>query len=394
MSDKPASFKRFPVAQRIEHLLLFLSFTTLAITGLVQKYINVDISLWLIQVFGGISAVRIIHRVAATIFLLETIYHFVLIGYKIYVERVEMTMLPGIKDAKDGIQAFGYNFGLIKSRPKQGRYTFDEKAEYWALMWGGAVMAITGFMLWNPIMTAHLLPGVFIPAAKAAHGGEAVLAVLAILVWHTYHVHIKRFNKSMFNGKLEHHEMEEDHPLELEKIEAGVGNFTFPPEVIKKRRAIFIPIAAVFTLAALVSIYYLVTVETTAISTLPPAEQLQIISTRISTPIPTAKPTVVTLNMNPNKPRETDLDLTTWDGGMGALLQQKCGLCHGSSGGLSFAAYKDALHGGITGPSITIGDPEGSLVVQIMAAGGHPGQLSPEELDALKAWILAGAPEK
>ncbi|MBA4419571.1 MAG: hypothetical protein C0391_00285 [Anaerolinea sp.] len=346
MSDKPSSYERFPVAQRIEHLLLFLSFTTLAITGLVQKYINVDISLWLIQVFGGISAMRIIHRVSATIFLFEIIYHFVLIGYKSYVECAEMTMLPGIKDVKDGIQAFGYNFGLKKSRPKQGRYTFDEKAEYWALMWGGAVMAITGFMLWNPIVTAHLLPGVFIPAAKAAHGGESVLAVLAILVWHFYHVHSKRFNKSIFNGKLEHHEMEEDHALELEKIKAGVGKFSFPPEVIKKRRSIFFPIAAVFSLASLVGIYFFVTVETTAISTLPPAEQVQVLATSIPTPIPTATPTVVTLNMNPNKPQETDLDLTTWDGGIGVLMQQKCGMCHGASGDLSLATYADAVNGG------------------------------------------------
>jgi len=108
----PKTYKRFSSAQRIEHLLLFLSFTTLGITGLIQKYINADISLWLIQVMGGIESVRIIHRIAAVIFLIETVYHLIILGYKVFVQKAEMTMLPGIKDAKDGIQALGYNLGL------------------------------------------------------------------------------------------------------------------------------------------------------------------------------------------------------------------------------------------------------------------------------------------
>ena len=63
-------------------------------------------------------------------------------------------------------------------------------------------MALTGFMMWNPLATIKVLPGEFIPAAKTAHGAEAVLAVLAIIVWHMYGVHVKRFNKSMWTGKL------------------------------------------------------------------------------------------------------------------------------------------------------------------------------------------------
>ncbi len=61
------------------------------------------------------------------------------------------------------------------------------------------------------------------PAAKAAHGGEAVLAVLAIIIWHFYHVHIKHLNQSMFTGKLSQEEMEHEHPAELAQIEAGAA---------------------------------------------------------------------------------------------------------------------------------------------------------------------------
>ncbi len=395
MTEKSASYQRFPISQRIEHILLLLSFTILGITGLIQKFIGAGISLWLIDVLGGIGTVRIIHRVAATIFLLELIYHFALMGYKLYVQRVEMTMLPGVKDIKDGFQSIGYNVGLAKSRPKLGRFTFDEKVEYWAMMWGNLVMIITGFMLWNPIKTTNILPGVFIPAAKAAHGGEAVLAILAILIWHIYHVHIKYFNKSIFTGKLTRHEMEEEHPLELAKIDAGLGTVIPSSAVVKKRKTLYFPIAGALSIIAMAGVYYFVTAETTSITTLPPAEPAQILSTALPTTIPTMLPTSTPaphINMNPNAPSTTTA--TTWDGGIGAMLQSKCAMCHGTSGGLSLASFADAFKGGTNGAVIIPGDANTSIIVKIMEAGGHPGQLTADELAALKAWILAGAPEK
>ncbi len=91
---------------------------------------------------------------------------------------------------------------VAKTPPQMGRYTFEEKMEYWAFAWGAIIMGATGFMMWNPISTVKFLPGEVIPAAKAAHGGEALLAVLAIIIWHMYGVHIKRFNKSMWTGKM------------------------------------------------------------------------------------------------------------------------------------------------------------------------------------------------
>ena len=82
-------------------------------------------------------------------------------------------------------------------------------------------MIATGFMLWNPVATARFLPGEFIPAAQVVHGGEALLAILAVLVWHFYAVHLRQFNRSMFTGEMSEAEMEHEHPLELERIKAG-----------------------------------------------------------------------------------------------------------------------------------------------------------------------------
>jgi hypothetical protein len=63
-------------------------------------------------------------------------------------------------------------------------------------------------------------------------------------------------------------------------------------------------------------------------------------------------------------------------------------------GGLSLATYESALAGGNNGPGIVPGNPGNSQVVIIQEAGGHPGQLTPEELQQVVDWIQAGAPEK
>ncbi|MBI3957849.1 MAG: hypothetical protein HY328_03490, partial [Chloroflexi bacterium] len=151
---------------------------------------------------------------------------------------------------------------------QMGRYTFGEKVEYWAVVWGTVIMILTGFMLWNPIATSRLLPGAFIPAAKAAHGGEALLAVLSIVTWHLYNVHVKQFNKSMFSGWLSRHEMEEEHPLELAVQEAGKER-PVDGTILRRRQRLYLPVAVLFSLALLISVYFFVTFEATAITTVP-----------------------------------------------------------------------------------------------------------------------------
>lgn len=268
-SQPPAYYKRFTRAQRIEHALLFTSFTTLVLTGIPQLY---SMTLWgsiMIWLFGGIEMVRVIHRGAAVLLMLETIYHGGIVTYKVFVKRVSLTMMPGWQDVVDGFHALGYNMGLAKTPPRMGRFTFGEKVEYWAVIWGTVIMVLTGFMLWNPIATTRFLPGQAIPAAKAAHGGEAVLALLSIITWHIYHVHIKHFNRSIFTGRISRHEMEEEHPLELAAIEAGTAARAVDPVALRRRRLIFYPVAVVISVTLLLGLYWFVTFEQTAITTLP-----------------------------------------------------------------------------------------------------------------------------
>ncbi|HXY42044.1 MAG TPA: cytochrome b/b6 domain-containing protein [Vicinamibacteria bacterium] len=264
-------YPRFSPSDRVQHLVMLASFVVLAATGLPQKfiYLNVHLLDQVIDAMGGIETVRVIHRFAATVLMLATVYHLLDLAHRLYVRRVALSMLPGYRDLLDALQAVRYNLGLAKRRPRMDRFTWEEKVEYWSLVWGTIVMIATGFMLWNPVATARFLPGQFIPAAQVVHGGEALLAVLAVLVWHFYSVHLRHLNRSMFTGDMSEHEMEEEHPLELERIRSGLEPSAAPEEIARRQR-VFLPLAGVVALALLAGIYWFVTFEQTAITTLPP----------------------------------------------------------------------------------------------------------------------------
>jgi formate dehydrogenase gamma subunit len=292
MPKKSKHYQRFSLAQRILHLVMATCFITLATTGLVQKFPLSPISQFIVGSLGGIENMRTIHHAAAIVFMLGVFYHLLTLGYDLYVKRTRMSMLPGLQDVKDGLQAFLYNIGLAKYRPQMGRFTFEEKAEYWAFAFGTVVMITTGFFMWNPIATTQFLPGQVIPAGKAAHGAEAILAVLAILVWHFYGVFVKFFNRSMFTGKLSEEEMLEEHPLELADIKAGKAQPSVDPVQLKKRQMIYYPIAAVLALALLFGVYSFATTEKTVITTVPPLDVGgPVYLPQTPTPLPTLIPT-------------------------------------------------------------------------------------------------------
>lgn len=383
MSEQTQKYERFPIARRLEHILLILSFSTLAVTGLVQRYALNTVSISIISFLGGVEMVRIIHRVAAVTFFLEGVYHFILMAYVVFVQRKEATMMPVIKDALDAINSFLHNIGLRKEAPKMPRYNYAEKLEYLAMIWGYFLMGLTGFMLWNPILTTRLFPGEFIPAAKVAHGLEAVLAVLAILLWHFYHVHIRHWNWSMFKGYLTRHEMLKEHAEELEKIETSEPQPELDPVIFNKRMKIFTPASILFSVIMVGLVILLANYEETAITTIPRVyAEVDVFVPRTPTPFPTQMP-------SPTPDFEV---ANTWDGGINYLFEQKCGLCHGESGGLSVKTYSGIIQGGKSGMAVIPGNPAESLIIQSQAPGTeHPGQFSGEELERVRIWIVNGA---
>ncbi len=399
MMETPRKYLRFSAGQRLDHWFMMLSFTVLSLTGVPQKFAGSEWAEAAIALMGGIEAVRIIHRVAATVMMIGAVFHMVGVAYRVLVLRQRLSMLPVPKDLIDMIDAIRYNLGLAVRRPLLDRFSYEEKLEYWAVIWGTGLMILTGFMLWNPIATARFVPGEFIPAAKAAHGGEAILAILSILTWHVYNVHIKHFNRSIFTGFLTRAEMEHEHPLELARIESG-REIVVDREVKRRRERVFVPLATVFSLVLLAGIYFFITFEETAIATVP-KEKIVVYAPLTPTPmrivrrpLPTTRPASVMGTPRPGTTppaAATPTPIPSFNAAILPVFEAKCTACHSTGQDLMLTNYQRTMQGGPSGPIVVPGKPSDSLLVQKMQ-GIHPVKTTPQELEQIIAWIAGGAP--
>jgi cytochrome b subunit of formate dehydrogenase len=379
-------FLRFTISDRVEHLAQMLTFVVLAATGLVQKWPENGLSGGVIEILGGIESVRVIHRVAATILMVAVVYHLGAIGYRRFVLQQPRSMAPTRADARNLLQSVRYAIGSREAPPQQARFTWEEKAVYWSYLVSTGLVIVTGFALWNPIATTQLLPGQFIPAAKSAHGNEALLAVLAIVLWHFFHVHVRHWNTSIWTGYMTRAEMERYHPMELAARDDGQVS---PGK--EERRALANRYFSIFGAAAaafLVGIFFFITFEETAIETVEPIEDVVAFSPMTTT----TAPPVTTTEATTTTTVEAGLSWSTFS----EAFAGTCGACHGDSGGmggLSLTSYAGAVAGGGSGTGIVPGDPDGSAIVVKMEGGGHPAQLDADLLAMLREWITAGAPE-
>jgi mono/diheme cytochrome c family protein len=219
------------------------------------------------------------------------------------------------------------------------------------------------------------------------------LAVLAIILWHFYNVHIKHWNWSMVRGTLTRHEMEEEHGDELEKIEAGHRKGETNPAIIRKRSMIYFPIAAVVTLATAGFLYWFLTFEESALTTVPPVAEIENVPAYDplpATPTPIPEPTAVPTE---GSAPEVNAGPLAWDTGIGDLFKSKCGACHGAAGGVDLTSFATAMKGGTNGVMIVPGDAANSELVKLQQ-GKHPAVFSADELNKVIEWINAGALEK
>jgi cytochrome b subunit of formate dehydrogenase len=99
-----------------------------------------------------------------------------------------MELFPKAADAREALANFSYNVGLRSEPPGRSAHSYIEKAEYWAVVWGAIVMIVTGLMLWGNNLMLSLFPKTWLDVATSVHFYEALLATLAIVVWHFYAV--------------------------------------------------------------------------------------------------------------------------------------------------------------------------------------------------------------
>jgi cytochrome b subunit of formate dehydrogenase len=218
-------YLRMTVNERIQHFSFMISFIILAVTGFMLKFPNAWWVVPLRNLSESFFEIRgILHRIAAGVMISVSLYHIYYVSFNKRGKELLRDLLPKLKDVYDAIDVMKYNLGFSKSRPKFERFSYIEKAEYWALVWGTVVMGITGFMLWFDNYFLGITSKLMLDVATTIHYYEAWLATLAIIVWHLYFVifnpDVYPMNLAWIRGTLTEEEMYDEHPLELERIKA------------------------------------------------------------------------------------------------------------------------------------------------------------------------------
>jgi cytochrome b subunit of formate dehydrogenase len=221
--EKQTQFKRFDMHQRIQHGMMFTSFIVLAFTGLPIKYHYTEWAQVIVNLFGGFDNMFFTHLTGAVVMLASSVYHLAYLLIMFLIGRRSWATMPHPRDIIDLMVNMRYLLGLSKDKPQFDRYSYKEKFDYWAVFWGIFIIGGSGLMMWFPEISAQYFPRWVISSARVAHSDEAMLAILAIFIWHFYNVH---FSPSFFpgswvwwHGQLTREEMKHEHPLELERLE-------------------------------------------------------------------------------------------------------------------------------------------------------------------------------
>lgn len=206
---------RMPLRFRIQHATLLTSFFLLVLTGFALKFPDS----WFASLLTLGEHMRgLVHRVAAVVLMGVSLYHLFDIVITREGRKLARDLFPTLDDVRGAWQNLSFYLGLTSRKPEFARFNYAEKAEYWALVWGMLVMAGTGIMLWAKVIVGNHMPRWWLDVATAIHLYEAVLATLAIVVWHFYQVFfdpdVYPMNWAWWDGKMTLHHYREEHGLD------------------------------------------------------------------------------------------------------------------------------------------------------------------------------------
>ncbi|MCF7673978.1 MAG: cytochrome b/b6 domain-containing protein [Akkermansiaceae bacterium] len=205
--------ERMDFNQRFQHLVLMVSFILLAVTGFALKFPNT----WFAHLMGSEDIRRSVHRIAGLVMLGGGVYHLWYVALTRNGRQLLRDLWPRCRDLGDLVTNLGH---LLLGRPKAkfGRFGYPEKLEYWAVVWGTLVMGVTGLAIWFKIDVTHWLPRWVVDVAVTVHYYEAILACLAIVIWHFYHVmfdpDVYPMNFAWLSGRVPKKWHHEEHPLD------------------------------------------------------------------------------------------------------------------------------------------------------------------------------------
>jgi cytochrome b subunit of formate dehydrogenase len=218
-------YLRMTVHERLQHAVLVVSFILLVVTGFMLRYPEA----WWVVALRNASARAfewrsLSHRVAGVVLLVAGAWHMGYLAFTRPGRALFWALLPRWRDLSDPIGVLKYNLGFSPTKPAFPRFSYIEKAEYWALVWGTVLMGITGAILWFENTAMGLFSKLGFDISRTVHFYEAILATLAIIVWHFYFVifnpDVYPMNLSWLTGRMSEKEMLEEHPLDLARLKA------------------------------------------------------------------------------------------------------------------------------------------------------------------------------
>jgi cytochrome b subunit of formate dehydrogenase len=227
-SNPIGDLPRYDIHIRIQHMLYFVTFLTLAFTGLPIKYFDAFWAESLNTIAGGVDVSRIVHRTLAVGMIFAMVYHVVSISIgtvSLLVRRkfeVARTIIPLWKDALDFKEDILYFAGRREQRPEMEKFMYKQKLHYFAAAFGNFVMIVSGSTFLFPELWASILPesvaAQWQEFMRLSHPHEALLALLVIAFWHWYNVHLApgRFPMqwTFLTGKITREHQIEEHFLE------------------------------------------------------------------------------------------------------------------------------------------------------------------------------------
>ena len=205
-----------------QHTFLMVSFIVLVLSGFALRFTDSWITKFFFGWEQGFELRGTIHRVAAVVLMFTALWHTIYLRTR-RGRAFFMDMLPRWSDFKDFGWRILYNLGRHDEEPRYKRFSYIEKFEYWALIWGTALMIVTGLFLWFDNLIVEFLPKGVLDVSLVIHYYEAILATLAILIWHLYSTvfdpRVYPMNPSWLNGKMPKemfdHEHEADEPEQM-----------------------------------------------------------------------------------------------------------------------------------------------------------------------------------
>ena len=213
-------FIRLNYSERVQHLILVACFVILVITGFM---LNIPEEALMVLGTAGETVFfwrSIMHRVAGTVMILASLYHVYYLIFKPAGRRWISDMMMRVKDVKELKDTLSYYMEFKDTHPEYDRFCYKHKLEYFALFFGNTVMAVTGLLLWTESNWSKFILDISI----LIHGMEAILASLAIIIWHMYEVHLRPHKFPVDNlwltGLIDEEEMKTEYPRHYKKIMA------------------------------------------------------------------------------------------------------------------------------------------------------------------------------